>query len=268
MESTLKERMDPCAGEERIFAAYPVPKVLLTMTLPTVISQIIYVIYNMADTWFAGLTGDANTVAAVSLCLPVYNLMTGLSNLFGISGASAMARALGEHDRDKTRHCCAVAIWSALGGAVVYAVLLALFQRPLLAVIGGAPSNLDYAVSYTTITMIVGAIPTILPSALAHLIRAAGTGAGGCRRSHRHRQHHLPGLLHPLPPPRLAPGGVRRPSQVAEGAGEHHGRGVPLRPVQLPDGGAELGLQQLPQRLRRRLWQLHRPERSRKRTED
>lgn len=97
--------MDPCAGEERIFAAYPVPKVLLTMTLPTVISQIIYVIYNMADTWFAGLTGDANTVAAVSLCLPVCNLMTGLSNLFGISGASAMARALGEHDRDKTRHC-------------------------------------------------------------------------------------------------------------------------------------------------------------------
>ena len=45
MESTLKERMAPCAGEERIFAAYPVPKVLLTMTLPTVISQIIYVIY-------------------------------------------------------------------------------------------------------------------------------------------------------------------------------------------------------------------------------
>ena len=88
------------------------------MTLPTVISQIIYVIYNMADTWFAGLTGDANTVAAVSLCLPVYNLMTGLSNLFGISGASAMARALGEHDRDKTRHCCAVAIWSALGGGI------------------------------------------------------------------------------------------------------------------------------------------------------
>ena len=81
MESTLKERMAPCAGEERIFAAYPVPKVLLTMTLPTVISQIIYVIYNMADTWFAGLTGDANTIVAASLCLPVCNLMTGLSNL-------------------------------------------------------------------------------------------------------------------------------------------------------------------------------------------
>lgn len=70
--------MAPCAGEERIFAAYPIPKVLLTMTLPTVISQIIY---NMADTWFAGLTGDANTIVAASLCLPVCNLMTGLSNL-------------------------------------------------------------------------------------------------------------------------------------------------------------------------------------------
>lgn len=101
-----------------------------------------------------------------------------------------MAQALGEYDRDKTRHCCAVAVWSALGGAAVYAVPLALCQRPLLAVIGGAPSNLDYAVSYTTITMIVGAIPTILSSA------TAGTW------------------------------GVRRPSQVAERAGEHHGRDV------------------------------------------
>ena len=97
---------------------------------------------------------------------------------------------------------------------------------------------------------------------------AAGTGAGGCRCGHCHRQHHFAGLLRPLPPPRLAPGGVRRPSQVAEGAGAHRGGGVPLRPAQLPHGGAELGRQQLPQRLHRRLWQLRRPERSRNRTEN
>ena len=46
------------------------------MIIPTIISQIITVIYNLADTWFVGLTNNASAVAAISLCLPVYNIVT------------------------------------------------------------------------------------------------------------------------------------------------------------------------------------------------
>lgn len=73
--------------EKKIFEEYSVIKAVATMAIPTIISQVITVIYNLADTWYVGLTNSATQVAAISLCLPVYNIMTALANLFGIGGA-------------------------------------------------------------------------------------------------------------------------------------------------------------------------------------
>lgn len=53
--------------EENVFLEAPIGKAVRTMIFPTIISQIIMVIYNMADTWYVGLTGNAYAVAAVSL---------------------------------------------------------------------------------------------------------------------------------------------------------------------------------------------------------
>lgn len=62
-------------SEEPLYADAPVGKALLSIILPTVISQIIIVIYNLADTWYVGFTENANAVAAVSLCLPLSTIM-------------------------------------------------------------------------------------------------------------------------------------------------------------------------------------------------
>ena len=59
--------------EQIIFSQYPIPKAIAVMAVPTIISQLITVAYTLADTWFVGLTGNAAAVAAISLCLPVYN---------------------------------------------------------------------------------------------------------------------------------------------------------------------------------------------------
>ena len=95
----LEEEIQTVTKEDRIFGEYPVVKAVATMVIPTIISQIITVIYNLADTWFVGLAQNAAAVAAISLCLPVYTMMTAFSNLFGIGGASALARALGVRDK-------------------------------------------------------------------------------------------------------------------------------------------------------------------------
>lgn len=144
------------------------------MVLPAIISQIIHVVYNLADTWFVGLTGDANTVAAVSLCLPVYNIMTGLSNLFGVGGASVIARFLGAGNADRARRSFAVASWAAGAFSLVYAVLLLLFGRGLLLRIGADAGSIGYAWTYTLVTVILGGLPTVLAATLSNLIRATG----------------------------------------------------------------------------------------------
>ena len=97
--------------EEYLFEEAPVSHAVLSLVVPTVISQLITVIYNMADTFFIGQIGDPNQVAAVSLCMPMFIFLTGMANLFGIGGSSLMARSLGAGNVEKARKTAAFSIW-------------------------------------------------------------------------------------------------------------------------------------------------------------
>lgn len=74
--------------ERYLFEEMPVPQAVATLAIPTIISQIVTVIYNLADTFFIGQLGDPYMVAAVSLVSPWFNLLTALGNLFGVGGGS------------------------------------------------------------------------------------------------------------------------------------------------------------------------------------
>lgn len=174
MEKTVEEESELMTREQQIFAEYPVPKAVASMVVPTIISQIITVIYNLADTWYVGLTGNAAAVAAISLCLPVYNIMTAFANLFGIGGSSVIARSLGNGDQKRAQTAFSLAVRGALIAAAAYSLLLLLFARPFLMRIGGDASSIDYAVWYTRVTMVIGGVPTILSAVFAHLIRSIG----------------------------------------------------------------------------------------------
>ena len=69
-----------------IFETMPVPLAVRTMALPTIISQLIVLIYNMADTFYLGRTNNPFMVAGVSLILPVFNICLSLAGLSGIGG--------------------------------------------------------------------------------------------------------------------------------------------------------------------------------------
>lgn len=169
-----KEESEVLTREQRIFGEYPVPKAVASMIIPTIISQIITVIYNLADTWFVGLTNNASAVAAISLCLPVYNIMTAFANLFGIGGSSVISRAMGTGHQRRARRAFALSVRGALIAVAGYSLLLGLLARPFLSRIGADAGSLDHAVNYTMVTMVIGGIPTILSAVFAHLIRSTG----------------------------------------------------------------------------------------------
>ena len=78
-----------------LFEKASVPRAVALMAIPTIVTMLVVVIYNMADTFFIGQTGDAMQVAAVSLATPVFMVFMALGNLFGIGGSSAISRARG-----------------------------------------------------------------------------------------------------------------------------------------------------------------------------
>ena len=81
-----------------VFESAPIPVAVMTLAVPTIITQLINIIYNFADTWYVGRTGSAAMVAALSVSMPVFILMAAIANLFGIGGASVISRALGRKD--------------------------------------------------------------------------------------------------------------------------------------------------------------------------
>lgn len=160
--------------EKMIFEQYSVPRAVAAMVIPTVLSQIVNVIYNIADTWYVGLTENPAAIAAVSLCLPVYMMLTAIANLFGIGGSAVMARALGEGKKDRAGRVFSAAVLLALAAGIFYAVLIFCVRRPFLLLIGADGSDIGYAVTYVWYTVVLGGVPTILGAVFSHLIRATG----------------------------------------------------------------------------------------------
>lgn len=110
MQNNMKEETEIALCEKMIYADMPVPKAVGMMIIPTIISQIITVIYNLDDTWFVGLTNNAAAVAVISLCLPVCNIMIAIANLFGIGGASFITRAIKEGHKYRARRAFVLSV--------------------------------------------------------------------------------------------------------------------------------------------------------------
>ena len=106
--------------EEVLFEDAPVGRAVLSLVIPTVISQLITVIYNLADTFFIGQVGDPNQVATVSLCMPMFVFLTGLANLIGIGGSSLMSRSLGMNNHQKAKQAASFSIWTAIAVSLIY----------------------------------------------------------------------------------------------------------------------------------------------------
>lgn len=169
-------RSDRNSRESRqyLFEAAPVATAVWTMAIPTIVTQLINIIYNYADTWFVGRTSNAAMVAALGVSFPMFVIMAAIANLFGIGGSSVISRSLGEGNRQKARDTFSVCFWFGLLGAVVYMVVILLFWRQIIYLVGGDDHDFRYVSSYMFWTMVVGAIPTVGNVLCGHLIRSIG----------------------------------------------------------------------------------------------
>ena len=161
-------------NKQYLYEKMPVGKAVISLAIPTVISQLITVIYNMADTFFVGQLNDPAQVAAATICMPPFILLTGIANLFGIGGSSLISRCLGNGDREKAKRVASFCIWGASAVAFFYGLLFLLLKSSLLPILGAKETTYDYCFDYLFWTVTIGAVPTVLSACLAHLIRSEG----------------------------------------------------------------------------------------------
>lgn len=161
---------------EKMMKEAPVWKLLLTMGLPCVVIMIVNVLYNMADTFFIGQTGDALQVASVSLAGPAYSVLSCLGTLFGSGACTAIALALGKGEREKAKHYSAFATWAGVGVGVALSAVMLIFLDPLLTLLGANAETAGFAAQYLRIALL-GSPFVMFNGAAGNFIRADGSTA-------------------------------------------------------------------------------------------
>lgn len=157
-----------------VFEDMPVPRAVMKMAVPTVISQLIVLIYNMADTFFLGRTGSDLMVGGVSLILPIFNISLSISGLAGVGGGALVSRLLGQKRPEEARRVYSFCVYLGTLTAALFSVGVLCFMRPLMYALGADADNYEYASSYAFFVIVCGGVPTVLSNTLSSLIRSVG----------------------------------------------------------------------------------------------
>jgi len=157
-----------------LFERTPIPRAVLTLSIPTVLSSLVMVLYNLADTYFVGMLQDPIQNSAVTLAAPVLLAFNAVNNLFGVGSSSMMSRALGAKDYDTVRRSSAFGFYCALAFGVLFSVLATVFRAPLLVLLGADADTIQATMEYMRWTVSCGAAPAILNVVLAYLVRSEG----------------------------------------------------------------------------------------------
>ena len=126
----------------------PLPRLVLSLSVPTIVSMLITSFYNMADTYFVGLIGSASASGAVGVAFPLMAIMQAVGFMFGHGSGNHMARVLGAGDAADARKMAATGFFSAffVGLAIMTIGLLA--AEPLAYALGSTPTIAPYAMEY------------------------------------------------------------------------------------------------------------------------
>ena len=150
----------------------PVPKLLLTLSIPTIISMMVTNIYNIVDAAFVGTLGNSESAAA-SVVLSYMAILQSVAFMCGQGAGSIMSRLLGKQETDEAKKYTSTGFFFSFSLGLLIAVFTFIFMRPLLVLLGSTETIIPAAKSY--ITFIAIAAPFFTSSlTMNNLLRYEG----------------------------------------------------------------------------------------------
>ncbi len=162
--------------ELEIFHSAPVPKAVLKNALPAMAAMLMVLIYNLADTFFIGMTKDAYQLAAVSMATPVFLIFMSVGTVFGIGGTSVISRALGKGNVEYAKKVCAFCMWSCVAVGLLMSAMFLLMMEQILVGMGTSADTYAYTKTYLTIVTFSGVF-VLIANCYSNVIRAEGQAA-------------------------------------------------------------------------------------------
>ena len=128
----------------------PIPKLMVSLAIPSVIAQLINALYNIVDRMYIGHIPKVGSVAltGVGLTFPILMIISAFSAFIGAGGAPLAAIALGKKDIHKAEKILGNGVTVLLGFSLVLTVFFMIFKRPLLVMFGASSQTIGYALDY------------------------------------------------------------------------------------------------------------------------
>jgi len=158
-----------------LFESMPIPRAVMQLSIPMVLTSLVTVIYNLADTFFVGMLNDPVQNAAVTLAYPVMLAFYAINNLFGVGTSSMMSRSLGRGDHEMVRNSSAFGFYGAMFSGLAFALLCTVLKTPLMNLLGADETTWEATANYMLWTVSCGAMPAILNVVQGQMVRAEGS---------------------------------------------------------------------------------------------
>lgn len=138
--------------EERL-GTMPIPKLMFSLAIPSVIAQLINVLYNIVDRMYIGHIKEVGHIAltGVGITFPIIMIISAFSAFIGAGGAPLAAMSLGKNDRERADKILSNGTMVLLVFSVILTVFFMIFKRPLLYMFGASDQTIGYADAYITI---------------------------------------------------------------------------------------------------------------------
>lgn len=142
-------------NDEKLGTA-PLGRLMLSLALPTVLAQLINVLYNVVDRIYIGhMQGDGNlALTGVGVTLPIITLIAAFSAFAGAGGAPLAAIELGKKDERKASLIMGNSTWLLVFFSIVLTIGFLIFKIPILHAFGASSKTITYANDYITIYLL------------------------------------------------------------------------------------------------------------------
>ncbi len=131
----------------------PLPRLVCSLAVPTIVSMLITSFYNMADTYFVGRIGSASATGAVGVAFPLMAIMQAVGFMFGHGSGNHMSRVLGAGDAEDAQRMAATGVFSAFIAGLCIMLFGLTFAQPMVGWLGATPTIAPYAQQYVLYLM-------------------------------------------------------------------------------------------------------------------
>lgn len=157
-----------------VFESDKITKSIIVLALPTIVSQLITTIYNLADTFWVGMLNNHFQIAALSIVFPIQLTLTAIGNLFGLGAGTCISNAIGASEHKKAKSSSSFAIYVGVIVTLVLSLFVLFFSNVTLNILGSTEKTNEYVLSYLKYVVVLGAVPTVFNMIIANMIRAEG----------------------------------------------------------------------------------------------